>query len=1042
MENETNIETLSEEDNEYAQFVKSLLDHNPSDGNIAAWDTLVDDDDDEEEYQADDDDEEEEDETECMDGDSTTDAASIKSFPSLDGFPLDPLALEEELGSLLEEDMEAAINSLIMKDADHDMGGGGMSKTGHLNDSSPIPPYNPSPGRVSLKDDQDIKPSSNTDRSTTASETVPSNPQRKSPAPMHAQPTNAQILKLQQLMSNHYQILLQQAVLACRAAHSNRFKAVKRKRVPDFFFGGETADDLKEIVDGTVTMLQDLDRNRKDAMRFFIQMSRAKKQKVDQSSMQEGFYPISAPNALSPEVSSQALHGFAKHEEQRGWLTRSAFIRTLRETDGALEGTTAVNENPVHLQAHLVTNANPALQNQNSNSMLGVNTTFGVRGLARLNETFQAIDNSLSRQNNTTSALDQLCNAAACSLTTKSPQTAIDVNIFLEGDHGTACEVLLQHAKADYNKDLIPGYKELSHILTYPYEVMGEETGMPMSEDQQKSLRMNKSQFTAAEDNLLLRGVNLYGEKEWLLISDRFLPDRTISQISQRYWRLCLLIYKSNGIFIDNKGNFLEPPRAINGPEDFDENKVRSIMRPVKKPDVIGLYRWSMEEDLCLLKAVPLMGRFFAEIGKRFIPYRDRGALRKRYQVLERRVKGAVKRDKKLLADLIKKNKSSKSTNKNKRSEANTNARPQTAPPVIASSNAEGMIIGTRYIPLNNSKLGKPVFGAVRAGRFQNQHFSQGIVSKKTSAPATNRLLGNSIPMMNFPKSKPNFTQSYQPSTTIPNSYTMPRLFPKSTGIFGAPTGSQISAAAPKDTSSSRAEFEKIIEGEWSQMSGVGKIIDEGTTQHASPPAKGSPTLLPPMNYGENSLSGLSALVDDSKLPPIAATNSVKRGGNIMASVLKRANEGSATGQNALNEVERVDFNANSQFSAGFGMPLPSDPSRLGYNQSFTHSLMDNTDMDAAVALNKMMAPHDLEAVSALSQLSASKDHLQDTDLHDTSFAVPLDIKDASLIMPSSPFQPPPPRNTHNRIEKKDDHNTGSGARRTLFEKVVGSKQK
>jgi hypothetical protein len=59
MENETNIETLSEEDNEYAQFVKSLLDHNPSDGNIAAWDALVDDDDDEEEYQADDDEEEE-----------------------------------------------------------------------------------------------------------------------------------------------------------------------------------------------------------------------------------------------------------------------------------------------------------------------------------------------------------------------------------------------------------------------------------------------------------------------------------------------------------------------------------------------------------------------------------------------------------------------------------------------------------------------------------------------------------------------------------------------------------------------------------------------------------------------------------------------------------------------------------------------------------------------------------------------------------------------------------------------------------------------
>jgi hypothetical protein len=535
----------------------------------------------------------------------------------------------------------------------------------------------------------------------------------------------------------------------------------------------------------------------------------------------------------------------------------------------------------------------------------------------------------------------------------------------------------------------------------------------------------------------------LYGEKEWLLVSDRFLPDRTISQISQRYWRLCLLIYKSNGIYIDNKGNFLEPPRTINGPEDFDENKVRSILRPVKKPDVIGLYRWSMEEDLCLLKAVPLMGRFFAEIGKRFIPYRDRGALRKRYQVLERRVKGAVKRDKKLMADLMKKNKSAKTANKNKRSEVITSTRLHTTLPLSTSSNVEKMIIGTRYVPVNNSKLNKPVVGTVSTGRFQSQHVSQGsqgVVPKKSSAPSTNRLLGNNMPILNFAKSKPNFTQSYQPSTTFSSSYAVPRFFPKSTAIFGAAAGSQISAAAPKDSSCSRAEFERIIEGEWSQMSGVGKIIDEGTTQHPSPLPKGSPTLLPPMTYGENSLSGLSALVDDSKLPPIAATNSVKRGGNILASVLKRANDGSATGDYAIKEVERVEFNGNSQFSAGFGMPLPNDPSRLGYNQSFPNSLMDNTDMDAAVALNKMMAPHDLEAVSALSQLSASKDHLQETDLHDVSFAVPIDMKDSSLMIPSSPFQPPP-RNNHIRIEKKDDTNSGSGARRTLFEKVVGSKK-
>ena len=136
-----------------------------------------------------------------------------------------------------------------------------------------------------------------------------------------------------------------------------------------------------------------------------------------------------------------------------------------------------------------------------------------------------------------------------------------------------------------------------------------------------------------------------------MFISDRFLPDRSVSIIAQRYWRLCLLIYRGHGIFIHQNGSFQEPPRMPNGIDDFDEYAISTTLKPVKQPVSFGLYRWSMEEDILLLKAVPLMGRMFAEIGKRFIPYRDRGALRKRYQVLERRVKGAMKRDKKMNKD-------------------------------------------------------------------------------------------------------------------------------------------------------------------------------------------------------------------------------------------------------------------------------------------------------------------------------------------------------------------------------------------------------
>jgi len=67
--------------------------------------------------------------------------------------------------------------------------------------------------------------------------------------------------------------------------------------------------------------------------------------------------------------------------------------------------------------------------------------------------------------------------------------------------------MLLRRARADYDKNLVPGYKDLAQLLTYPSEIMGEEEGMPMSEIQQRTLRCHRQYMTAAEDNLVLRGV-------------------------------------------------------------------------------------------------------------------------------------------------------------------------------------------------------------------------------------------------------------------------------------------------------------------------------------------------------------------------------------------------------------------------------------------------------------------------------------------------------------------------------------------------------
>jgi hypothetical protein len=143
---------------------------------------------------------------------------------------------------------------------------------------------------------------------------------------------------------------------------------------------------------------------------------------------------------------------------------------------------------------------------------------------------------------------------------------------------------------------------------------------------------------------------NLYGEKEWVLVSDRFLPDRPVNGISQRYHRLCFLIYKSNGIFIDDVGKLAPLPTFKKGSAAAEEEaaeRTQEAIRKIKPPEApttMNVHRWTMEEDVAILKSVPMMGNQWAEICNHIIPHRDRGHIRKRYQVLERRIpKGTFK---------------------------------------------------------------------------------------------------------------------------------------------------------------------------------------------------------------------------------------------------------------------------------------------------------------------------------------------------------------------------------------------------------------
>eukprot|EP00804_Cyclotella_cryptica_P003789 CCRYP_008928-RA/>CCRYP_008928-RA protein AED:0.28 eAED:0.28 QI:0/0.57/0.5/1/0.57/0.37/8/7179/728 len=395
--------------------------------------------------------------------------------------------------------------------------------------------------------------------------------------------TRQQLHRLRSTMAKHHQLLLQQATLAVRAAYVQKVAKDSqrcasggaappsktasggvlpgvssssssslpasmlntrsltfcppqgRRRECSYendFYHGENAEELAECLDGAVGMLQDLEQNWKDAVRNSIQLS-----------FSQGAHPTAAPslqqggrrNLLSsmgeetddiPETEAQGIHATNDaHTSLERRLTRSAFTKTLLEREMEMtvlqnDGETSILPSGVNAVRHRI-------------------SVFDIRGLARLRETFSAIDNSVNEVRMEESK--EGCNGG--------------INILHPANHGEACQLLLKHAGAEVDASLVPGSVDLGDLLTHAPEAFAEpeKVNRPLTKTQRLELRKNKNQFTAGEDNLILRGVNLYGEKEWVLVSDRFLPDRPVNNISQRYHRLCFLIYKSNGIYIDDE---------------------------------------------------------------------------------------------------------------------------------------------------------------------------------------------------------------------------------------------------------------------------------------------------------------------------------------------------------------------------------------------------------------------------------------------------------------------------------------------------------
>ncbi|CAB9501747.1 expressed unknown protein [Seminavis robusta] len=516
-----------------------------------------------------------------------------RSSWTLDLPEFDPLfyrELEEELGGLEEEDLEAAVASLL-----------GTTSTSYAHSQKHEYPQEEEEGKrgdgeslstVFAEEAINSQTPEKAKKGGTADEHVIATSVLRTTTPMRkatgmrtkAVVTPEQVQRLQTLLNRHYQTLVQQAVLAIQAAHEAKTSRVRDKTD---FLSLEAIDDLIQVLDSAVGMVQDLDQNRKDAIRHALQFEESdavQRSRVLDSSEGKVEKVVEKVAPPSQELSPMDVCDSAAPRNQRR-LTRAAFSKSLQQH--------ASNRKSV----------------------------FNIKGLQNLQETFQALDRSIGTE----------IEPSQARYGEEEPYTRV-------------CRRMLQHSEADYEEHLIPGKRDVSELVTSSQEYLGDDFQAPMTDEQERFFRRFKSIFTSGEDNLLLRGVNLYGEKQWVLIADRFLPDRSINVISQRYSKLCVMLYKANGIKIDKvTGDLLTPPK-LESVDDIDDEKVALIKKP-KAPAILNVHRWSIEEDLTLLRAVPLMGHMWAEIGARLIPHRDRGHLRKRYQVLERRAKATVQRE-------------------------------------------------------------------------------------------------------------------------------------------------------------------------------------------------------------------------------------------------------------------------------------------------------------------------------------------------------------------------------------------------------------
>jgi hypothetical protein len=284
---------------------------------------------------------------------------------------LDPRDLELELNWLEQEDMEAAVATLLLDSA----AAACAEDCGIPNNGADVAREERMTSTMGSDGDAGV-PSGNADN-----EGGTGKPSGERDADLmlgrRLRPNRTQHQQLRELLQQHYQLLLQQSVLAARLAHRVRSKgawippASPSRLLADgeeLMANTESTEDLAEILDAAVGMLQDLDQNRKDAIRHYVQFS-------DPSLAQTRANPASTATGQAPQ---RAL-----------WKAASRGGPDQAATDG-----------PGSPEVRRLTRAqfSKTLISKESREGEGI-TVFAIPGIPKLKDTFSYIDKSVSDAN-------------------------------------------------------------------------------------------------------------------------------------------------------------------------------------------------------------------------------------------------------------------------------------------------------------------------------------------------------------------------------------------------------------------------------------------------------------------------------------------------------------------------------------------------------------------------------------------------------------------------------------------------------------------